>query len=377
MWRFDGGRGARTLHYGVALIRPACAAAVRLSLNPFFADRNQLVMFYPAIMLTAWLGGVGPGIVATVTSAALDGYLFLEPVFTLRLPSHGDKLALAIFIATGVVISVLNDNLRRAAVREQRARADAERARADAEAADRTKDFFIAAVSHDLRTPMNGALGWADMLTKQVLDEAQQRHAIEAIQRALNRQKVLVNDLLDNAAILSGNLRVEHKPVDVVAAVRAAVEIAEPLAAPKHLKLHAEYHGAANVEGDAARLQQVVTNLLTNAIKFTPEGGEIGVCVATRNASVEIQVTDTGKGIAADALPFVFERFWQASSSTRPDIGIGLGLSIAKHLVAAHGGTIDASSPGEGQGATFRVLLPVHGMPAPKADVVHEKVSKV
>jgi len=336
-------------------------------------------MFYPAIMVSAWMGGVWPGVVATLASAALHAHLFLTPALTARRSSYGDQLALAIFIATGVVISVLNDNLRRIALREHRARADAERARTEADAANRTKDFFMASVSHDLRAPMNAALGWADILAKQVLDDGQRQHAVEAIQRALNRQKLLTNDLLDTAAIISGNLRVEHKPFDVANAVRAAVEIAEPLAAPKRLEVHAEYHNSGIVDGDAARLQQVVANLLTNAVKFTPQGGRIRVRVDRKNGAVEIQVTDTGKGIGPDALPFVFDRFWQGAEtmSTRPELGVGLGLSIAKHLVAALGGTIAASSAGEGRGATFTVLLPLQRTPANQLDVDRERWSGV
>lgn len=361
MRRFDLLRRSRSIHYAVAVVATTTAGLVRLSLTPFFGDRNQLVMFYPAIMVSAWLGGFWPGLVATVVSAALDGYLFLDPVFTLRLPHHGDKLALAIFIATGAVISLLNDNLHRVAAWEQKARADAEHARADADAANRTKDFFMAAVSHDLRAPMTAALGWADMLSKNLIDDAQRQHAVEAIRRAMNRQLVLVNDLLDSAAVLSGKLRVERRRVEVASVVSAAVEVAEPLAAPKrlHLKMTCDIdHGT--VMGDAARLQQVVSNLLTNAIKFTPEGGDISVSVRRVDSTAEVQVTDTGRGIPKDALPFVFERFWQGDgSATRPDKGVGLGLSIAKHLVAAHGGTIEASSEGAGKGATFKVRLPL------------------
>ena len=258
-----------------SLVPAAVAAATfRFWLTPFFADRNQLVMFYPAIMVSAWWGGFWPGVVATVVSAALDAYLFLEPLFTLRLTHHGDKLALAIFVGTGVVISVLNENLRRNAVREYGARALAEQARAEADAANRAKDFFLAAVSHDLRTPMNATLGWAHMLSRNILDHVQSARAIEAIRRSVGRQLVLVNDLLDTAAILSGRLRVEQAPVDLANVIGAAIEIAEPLAQAKRVSMSVDSRGPGpTVVGDASRLQQVMSNLLTNAIKFTPTGG--------------------------------------------------------------------------------------------------------
>ena len=356
-------RRSRPPQYALAVIAAAGAGLIRLSLTSVFADRNQLVMFYPAIMVSAWLGGLWPGIVATLVSALLDGYLFVEPVFTLRLTHHADKVALGIFVTTGVVISVLNENLRRVALREQSARENAERARREADAANRTKDFFLAAVSHDLRMPMTAALGWADMLRKGVLDEAQREHAIDAIQRSTNRQLVLVNDLLDSAAILSGKLRVQHEAVDIGAVVRAAAEAAALPAAAKHL--HLEVNCAVEhctVTGDAARLQQVVSNLLTNAIKFTPERGSIVVQLRQSGSHVEIRVKDSGNGIPPEELPFVFERFWQGNEDgtvTRSTKGVGLGLSIAKHLVLAHGGSIQAASSGGDQGAVFTVRLPL------------------
>ena len=372
--RADDVRSSTVVHYGIAVVAACAAAATRIALTPFFQDRNQLVMFYPAIMVSAWMGGVWPGIVATLTSAALTGFFFLEPLSNVRVISHGDKLALAIFVVTGTVISVLNENLRRVAAREQKMRAEAERARADADAANRTKDFFLAAVSHDLRAPMTAAVGWADMLSKGMLDSAQRQHAIEAIRRAMTRQLVLVNDLLDRAAILSGQLRVEQKTVNIDSVIRAAVEVAEPLAATKRLNITVNCEQPpAMVLGDSLRLQQVLANLLTNAIKFTPEGGDIHVRAQRADAHAEIQVTDTGRGLPRGALPFVFERFWQHQHDRSPtrDQGVGLGLAIAKHLVLAHHGTIDVSSDGEGRGATFRVRLPLSHTDAAQRNEAH------
>ena len=363
MRRLQVVRGNRVLQYAIAVLTAAAAAALRSALTPWFGDRSQLVLFYPAIMVSAWCGGLWPGIVSTGLSAALDAYLFLEPGGTFRVAHHSDKLALAIFAATGIVISVLNDNLRRIAASEQAARGDAD-------AANRTKDLFMAAVSHDLRAPMNAALGWAEMLSTQTLDDRQRERAIESIRRAMIRQSVLVNDLLDNAAILSGKLRVERQAVDVEAVVRSAVEVAEPLAAPKRLRLTVDCDdGRRIIMGDAARLQQVISNLLTNAIKFTPEGGEVRARLRRAGSQAEIEVHDTGRGISSEALPFIFERFWRdetTGAGTRSG-GLGLGLSIARELVAAHGGSIQARSGGVGQGATFTVRLPLAAVPAASA----------
>lgn len=360
MSRLDTTRQPLAVRYGTAVLAAIAAGALRASLTPFFHDRNELLMFYPAIMFAAWLGGLWPGIVATLISAAMDAYLFLEPIGTLRLTHHSDKFALAVFVATGIVISLLNENLHCNAVREQNARGDAERARGEADRANRTKDFFLAAVSHDLRAPMTATLGWADMLSKDILDHDRHQRAVDAIRRSVNRQMLLINDLLDTAAIASGRLRVERRELDVERIVLGSLEIAQPLAEARRIHTHFECTSAGTVIGDAVRLQQVLVNLLTNAIKFTPEGGTVRVC-ARANTMAEIQVVDSGKGLSADAVRHVFEEFWQADrdSSTVHARGFGLGLAIAKHLVAAHGGTIEVTSAGEGQGSSFTVRLPL------------------
>ena len=359
--------------YGAAVFGAIAAGALRASLTPFFHDRNELLMFYPVIMFAAWLGGLWPGIAATVASAATDAYLFLDPIGTLRLTHHSDKFALAVFVVTGVVISVLNENLRRNAERERSARADAERARLEAVTANRTKDFFLAAVSHDLRAPMTATLGWVDMLGRDLLDQNQRERAINAIRRSVDRQMVLVNDLLDTAAIVSGKLRVEQRILDVDRVVRAAFEMAQPLATAKDILLELESEPLdAMVLGDAVRLQQVVVNLLTNAIKFTPSGGSVRVRARSTDMA-EIEVIDTGNGLAASAVARVFDEFWQSDDSTPlRGGGVGLGLAIAKHLVAAHGGTIEAVSAGEGQGTSFTVRLPLAqaGVPAAGGNAV-------
>ena len=363
----DGARHERirrlpVARFGVAALLAIAAGLLRASLTPFFHDRNELLLFYPALIVAAWLGGLWPGIVATLTSAAMDAYFFLEPVGTLRLTHHSDKFALAVFVATGIVISVLSENLRRNALREQRARGDAEHATAIADTANRTKDFFLAAVSHDLRAPMTAALGWCDMLTKERLDAEQRDRALSAIRRSVNRQMVLVNDLLDTAAIVSGKLRVEQNAVAIDRVVSHAVEIADRIAEAKRIEIRVEHQGrCSTVIGDAIRLQQVLVNLLTNAIKFTPEDGTVRVCVRAADDTAEIHVIDNGLGLRESALAHVFEPFWQAdrSCSTSGPRGVGLGLSIARQLVLAHGGTIHASSPGVGLGCTFTVRLPL------------------
>jgi PAS domain S-box-containing protein len=246
---------------------------------------------------------------------------------------------------------------------ERSARASAELARAEAEASSRAKDEFLATVSHELRTPLNAMLGWSQLLTNNSLSDDKLAHALEVIQRNVLAQSRLVEDLLDVSRIISGQMRLEVQPVDAVRVVGAAIESAKPAIGAKHIELDVSLDpNAGQVLGDANRVQQVIWNLLSNATKFTGQGGKIRVQVRRVESSVEIAVSDTGQGMAPEFLPFVFDRFRQADGSfARRHGGLGLGLSIARHLVELHGGTIAVDSAGVGQGSTFVVQLPCVG----------------
>jgi len=240
---------------------------------------------------------------------------------------------------------------------------DAERtARMTAQRATQLKDEFLATLSHELRTPLSAILGWTQVLLKGHAGNAvDQRRAIEVIDRNARAQVQLIDDLLDLSRIMTGKLRLDLRQVAILDVVRAAIDSAAPAAATKEIRLISLLDpGRAVVNGDASRLQQVVWNLLTNAIKFTPRGGQVQVLLQRVNSHIELSVSDTGIGIPASFLPHVFERFSQRDgSSTRAHGGLGLGLAICKQLVELHGGTIRAASPGEGLGATFSVDLPV------------------
>ncbi len=233
-------------------------------------------------------------------------------------------------------------------------------ARASAEQANRLKDEFLAVVSHELRTPLNAILGWADLLRAGKLDPTKRDRASQAIFDSAKRQSHLIDELLDVARIMSGKLRLERNPIDLTTIVSAAIEVVQPAVEAKHIKMVVEADDQmGTVYGDTARLQQIAWNLLSNAVKFTPEGGTVHVALRARNNAAEMIITDSGEGIPQDFLPSVFEPFRQADgSTTRPHSGLGLGLSIVKHLVEAHGGTVSAESRGEGQGAVFTVRLP-------------------
>jgi len=235
--------------------------------------------------------------------------------------------------------------------------------RAEAEAANRSKDEFLAMVSHELRTPLNAITGWTSMLLGGTLDAGRTRRALETIDRNARSQAQLIDDLLDISRIISGKLRVSVGSVDVPSTAEMALEAVRLAADAKGVALDARIEpDAGQITGDADRVQQIIWNLLTNAIKFTPKGGRVVVGVRANERGIEIAVEDSGQGIAPEFLPHVFERFKQADGTiTRSKGGLGLGLAIVKHLVELHGGTIEARSPGLGQGSSFVVTLPVPG----------------
>jgi PAS domain S-box-containing protein len=245
----------------------------------------------------------------------------------------------------------------------------------EAEHANRLKDEFLAMVSHELRTPLNAVLGWADILQRGAIDETKQGRALTAIHTNASRQVQLIDELLDVSRIISGKLRLERETIDLADVARAAVEVVQPLADKKRIDLTLDTESSlTNFYADPGRLQQIVVNLLSNAIKFTPVGGAVHMRVRRVDSLVEMVVTDTGQGIPADFLPLVFEPFRQADESlTRRHGGLGLGLSIVKHLVEAHGGTVGAQSAGDGQGSTFSVRLPTVAVIADskEADTAH------
>jgi signal transduction histidine kinase/ActR/RegA family two-component response regulator len=244
-------------------------------------------------------------------------------------------------------------------------------ARASAEQANSLKDQFLAIVSHELRTPLNAILGWSDMLRSGKLDDTRRDRAFRAIHDSATRQAQLINELLDVSRIMSGKLRLERTFVDPEDVIRGALNVVQPAADGKGIQIGFSLDPSIGViYADRARLQQVAWNLLSNAIKFTPEGGAVQLRLARAGDRVEMTVTDTGEGIREDFIGSMFEPFRQGdASTTRYHGGLGLGLSIVKHLVEAHGGEVTAHSGGQGLGATFTVLLPLAPASAGQAEV--------
>jgi len=239
-------------------------------------------------------------------------------------------------------------------------------ARRETEAALRMRDEFFATVSHELRTPLSAILVWAKMLSEKAVgaeqvDSQQLREGLEAIEKSAEAQKQLVDDLLDTARITAGKMRLEMRDTELTPLIREAVESIAPTAEAKGVSIDADFSPDAGVLSiDPHRIRQVIWNVLTNAVKFTPSGGRVTVRLSRSPREVAIQVTDTGRGIAPDFLPHIFTPFRQAEpAATRSYDGLGLGLAIARQLVELHGGNIEVKSEGEGRGATFTVLLPL------------------
>jgi CheY-like chemotaxis protein len=245
----------------------------------------------------------------------------------------------------------------------------------DAERANRLKDEFLATVSHELRTPLNAVLGWARILGSTQLPPDRAKQGAATIERNAAALVRIIDDLLDVSRTIAGNFHLEAQPQDLAAVVHTALESVRPSAVSKNLQLtfFSSIRPADAVRGDAGRLEQVVSNLLTNAIKFTPEGGRVDVFVEASKEYVEVRIVDSGEGISPKFLPYVFDRFRQADgATTRRHAGLGLGLAIVRQLVELHGGTVHAESEGEGHGATFRVRLPIANAAATsEGTVVH------
>jgi signal transduction histidine kinase len=237
-----------------------------------------------------------------------------------------------------------------------------QRARADAERANRIKDEFVSIVSHELRTPLNAILGWTTMLQRGMLAPEKSVRALQSIHDNASRQARLIEELLDFSRVTSGRTSLQIEQVDVRELIRGVVESMVPTAVSRAVDLDLSSVPLVAVRGDIRRLEQVCFNLIDNALKFTPDGGRVTIDVRIAGGQVEIEVKDTGAGMEPDFLPYVFDRFRQADSTTsRTYGGLGLGLSIAKQLVEAHGGRISASSEGKGTGSTFTVQLPIAG----------------
>ena len=323
-------------------------------------DTTSLIIL--TMIASAWYGGRGPGLlVALLFEATLDyfaGFPHVAPRFYVVMFNR-------ILLFTSVVLfaSARRDaehRLRHQGERLEDALAREQAARAEAERANRMKDDFLATVSHELRTPLNAILGWAATLTRHAVEDETKAQAIRVIERNAHAQARLVDDILDFSGMVQARLQIRTQTVALAPIVREAVETIKLPATAKEIALEIALDDESVVRGDADRLRQIAWNLLTNAVKFTPQGGRIGVRQWRDGRHVRLQVRDTGIGIDPAFLPHVFGPFRQADATmTRTHGGLGLGLAIVRHLTELHGGTITADSAGLDRGSVFTLELPV------------------
>lgn len=326
------------------------------SIVGWVANRCEPLLLHGAIQDTRFAPLQARAAIASAMSLPLQaggklvGVLNVNATTSLRPFTQGQLKALAL-LAGSVAFAIENARLFESL----------ERARAEAEEASRAKDEFLAIVSHELRTPLTSIVTWSHMLREAQHDDPTLARGLEVIERNAKAQTHLVNDLLDVSSITTGKLTFQGRPTDLQPIVASVIESVRPSAEAKQISLRATLDaGVGLVHGDEKRLHQIVWNLLSNAVKFTPSGGSIEVEMARDGDSIRLEVGDNGQGIPAEFLPYIFDRFRQAdASSTRQHGGLGLGLSIVRHLVDLHGGTITGESDGPGQGARFILRLPV------------------
>jgi Osmosensitive K+ channel histidine kinase len=229
---------------------------------------------------------------------------------------------------------------------------------------DRANDMFLAMLSHEMRTPLNAIGLWLSILRQENVDEKHRQEGLDVIERNTRAQVQLIDDVLDLSRIASGKLRMNIGACELAGVITAGVNAVRPAAEARGITINVQLDpSASDALCDGVRIQQVVSNLVSNAVKFTPRGGRVDVTLSREQSNAQIQVSDDGQGISAELLPLVFDRFRQADSSTRRRLsGLGLELSVVKHVVEAHGGTVEATSPGEGKGSTFTVRLPIRAV---------------
>jgi signal transduction histidine kinase len=344
------------LRFGIALAAVAMVFAIDWLWNAGVDDGSHFLLLGTSVMATAWVAGTGPALAATVLGAVLGAYTSGG-----GLPAAAST-HLALFVVQGLLLTALVAELRRARrVAEHQARV-AETARRDGETANRMKDEFLATISHELRTPLNAVLGWVHLLRTGKLDSSTSSRGLECIDRNVRLQAQLTSDLLDVSKALTGKLQVESRPAIINDAVRQAVASVQSAARAKAVQIRARIpEEPIIVLGDSSRLRQIIWQLLSNAIKFTPRGGAVDISVEAHRDEALVTVRDSGQGIDPDFLPRVFDRFSQAdASTTRVTGGLGVGLALVRELVEIQGGEVEAENRQDASGSIFRVRFPVH-----------------
>jgi signal transduction histidine kinase len=346
--------------YSIAVLSIVLAILVSFALRPI-THQPATAIFLTAILFSAWYCGLGPSLVATALAALTSDYL--REAWS-GFPEHGPNeiLRLGLFVFTALFIALVNQLNQRVLSREQMARYKAEEA-------GRLKNEFLAMISHELRTPLDAISGWARILSGAERDEQTEARAVSAITQNAMSLSHLINDLLDASQSVTGKLEIDVKTIHLKPVIEEALETMRPEIALKNIQLETAMDVSVDtVVGDPNRLKQVFCNVLGNAVKFTPEGGRIEVILRrVVTPSIHLIIRDNGIGIRRESLPEVFDRFHQPQSAETYG-GLGLGLSIVRHLVELHDGKVEAYSSGEGRGATFTIELPLAAPSNEKAD---------
>ncbi len=362
----------------IALGSVAIATILRTLIYVIFHEQIPYTTFYPAVMLTGLCCGLTWAL-ATTALSALAASFWLSPLGRPLITEANDLTGMALFLLVSSLISWLAARVRehrreleRAAEERQKLFAAEQVARKEAERANRAKDDFLAAVTHELRTPLSSIVGWVQLVRRNALAKDELQTAMESIERSAKIQAQLITDLVDLSRVRMGKLRLEAKPVCLSDILRSATQTVLPSAKARGIDLVVSIRQSIGpVLADTDRLHQIVWNLLTNAIKFTPTGGSVRVTANDNAGDAELVVADTGEGIDASFLPMVFDRFRQEASGPHKG-GLGLGLAITKELVELHGGSIRAASDGKGRGTTFTVVLPKLRVAAVATEVERE-----
>lgn len=349
----------KTVPYLVAVFSVAAALLLTGLLWPWI-EPHPTSLFLAAITVSAWYGGFQPSLLATALATIAVDYFFIFPVHSLEV-SIDNTVRAAVFVLVALLISWI-DHARKKAIEERdQMLVREQQARKAAETVNQTKDEFLAMVSHELRTPLNVISGWVSMLRSGKLNGEAAADALERVERNARLQQHLIEDLIDLSRIASGTMRVEPRPMEVSPVIEEGLRTVALAAKAKDIAIYAEYPDEAIIiSGDPDRFQQVVWNLLSNAIKFTPPRGRISLSLERLGGDALLSIRDSGRGIRPDFLPYVFERFRQdVNELGQNHEGLGVGLSIVRHIVELHGGSIEAESAGKDQGATFRVCIPL------------------
>jgi signal transduction histidine kinase len=331
------------------------AAAVAVFWHFELRGLTVVTLFVPAVGLAAWHLRLPGGLAATVLATLLVWFLS-DPPLSFRIQSEEFAGRILILFAVNLFTSLWMSSQRRSSEYQ---RMLAERR----EEMVRERETFLALVSHELRTPLANIVGWTHLLKQQSPNDRRIAAATDVILRNAALQNRLIDDLLQAARLRAGKLELTRRPLDIQSLVAEEIRSISPFAESKRISLHTEIEPVPFINGDIDRMRQVISNLLINAIKFTPEGGEVCACVRCDEKNVRAEISDSGPGISADQLPYIFDEFRQAKTGGE---GLGLGLSIAKRLVEMHGGVIDAFNRENG-GATFRIQLPITSAPVPSS----------